>query len=189
MQKSSSQFRYSFAAAARRARAFARDRRGGVAVEFSIVVVPFLLLLFAIFELAIYFMVATTVENATNNAARMIRTGQMQQGTNTVQAFKDSVCANMSWLSSQCQANLSVDVRTLSQFNNPNAPDPVQNGAFNSANLTFTPGNPKDIVLVRTFFKWRLLTSAMTNALKSIDDNGGTAVITSTAIFRNEPYS
>lgn len=174
---------------ARRILRLADDQRGAVAVEFAMVALPFFLMLFAIFELALYFVVATTLENATGNAARMIRTGELQlSGQATATAFKNQVCQSLGWLGSSCQDNLTVDVRKLTQFSNPNPPNPVQNGTFNNTQVTFVPGSPEDIILVRTFFKWKLLTNALRAGLQATTENGGTAVITSTAIFRNEPY-
>jgi len=182
-----------FAAAKRRAHGATRliaDQRGAVAVEFAMVALPFFFMLFAIFELALYFVVASTLENATGNAARMIRTGELQMsGQATAAAFKDQVCSSLSWLGSSCQNNLTVDVRKLTQFTNPNPPNPLQNGTFNNTQVTFVPGVPQDIILVRTFFKWKLLTNALVGSLQATSENGGTAIITSTAIFRNEPYS
>jgi Flp pilus assembly protein TadG len=166
-----------------------REERGSVAVEFAMVALPFIVMLLAIFELGLYFVVATTLENATGNAARMIRTGEMQlAGTANAANFKNQVCSSLSWLGSTCANNLTVDVRKLTQFTNPSAPSPVQNGTFNNTSMTFVPGAPEDIILVRTFFKWPLLTNALRGGLQATGENGGTAVITSTVIFRNEPY-
>jgi Flp pilus assembly protein TadG len=175
--------------ARRRALLRLRDERGGVAVEFAMVALPFIFMLLAIFELGLYFVVATTLENATGNAARMIRTGEMQlAGTANAANFKTQVCNSLAWLGSTCSNNLTVDVRLLTQFTNPNPPNPVQNGSFNNTSMTFVPGAPDDIVLVRTFFKWPLLTNSLRGGLQATGENGGTAVITSTVIFRNEPY-
>lgn len=181
--------RRSLKAARARAAARLRDERGAVAVEFAMVALPFIFMLLAIFELGLYFVVATTLENATGNAARMIRTGEMQlAGTANANTFKTQVCSSLSWLGSTCQNNLTVDVRKLTQFTNPNPPNPVQNGTFNNTQITFVPGAPEDIILVRTFFKWPLLTNTLRGGLQATGEGGGTAVITSTVIFRNEPY-
>jgi Flp pilus assembly protein TadG len=176
-------------AARGRASARLQDERGSVAVEFAMVALPFIFMMLAIFELGLYFVVATTLENATGNAARMIRTGEMQlAGTANAATFKTKVCSSLSWLGSSCTNNLTVDVRKLTQFTNPNPPSPVQNGNFNNASMTFVPGAPEDIILVRTFYKWPLLTNALRGGLQATGESGGTAVITSTVIFRNEPY-
>src|SRR3569832_271015 len=86
---------------------FARAERGATAVEFAFVARPFLGLRFAVFELGLVFLVGTTLENATEIAARQIRTGELQTSGGSASTFKAAVCAQMSWLGSDCNANLS----------------------------------------------------------------------------------
>ena len=93
---------------------FAAARGGATVVEFGIISLPFLALLFSIMELGLIFMASITIESATVTAARQIRTGQLQQGSsNSAAGFKTLICNGMSWISvSDCMTNLSVDVRT-----------------------------------------------------------------------------
>ena len=56
------------------------DERGSAAVEFAIVALPFLLLLVGLISISLYFFTNFTMESAVLNAARAIRTGQLQQG-------------------------------------------------------------------------------------------------------------
>lgn len=179
----------------RRLHRFAGDRKGATAVEFAIVALPFLMMIFATFELAIVFLISLSLDNATANAARQIRTGSVQAsggGASSTAAgnFKTVICNSMGWLQSQCQTNLSVDVRTLPQFQNPSAPNPlVTSGGtttFNASSLCFYSGNAGDIVLIRSFFQWPLLTPFLNAGLQRLSN--GSAVITSTATFRNEPF-
>jgi Flp pilus assembly protein TadG len=135
------------------------------------------------------FLVSATLENATSDTARTIRTGAVQTGAaanNTAAKVRDTICGKLGWLQSQCSTNLSVDVRTYTQFNNPNAPSPVTNGAFDSTKLTYDPGEQGDIVLVRAFYRWTLLTPFLKNSLSNL--NNGVTMITATSMFKNEPY-
>jgi Flp pilus assembly protein TadG len=169
-------------------RAYRSDAKGATAVEFAMVALPLLLLLFSVLELAMIFLISTTLENATYNAARQIRTGNFQaSGTPTAVAFKTAVCNDLSWLGSACTSKVEVDVRTYASFTNPSIPDPISNGNFNTGALTFVPGSPGDIVLVRAFYKWTLVTPYLTSGLQKL--NGGVSVITASSLFRNEPYS
>ena len=68
-------FSIAFAAALHR---FRHERKGSVAVEFALISVPFLALLFAIFETAILFFAQQALETATHDTARMIMTGEAQ---------------------------------------------------------------------------------------------------------------
>lgn len=167
---------------------FRRDRRGATAVEFALVAAPLLLLLFSVLELALLFLISTTLESATYNAGRLIRTGQFQGGASvTPVTLKTNICSGLSWLGSACANSLEVDVRTYASFTNPSIPDPVSNGKFDTQALAFNPGNPGDIVLVRTFYKWTLVTPFLTGSLQRL--SGGVSVITASSLFRNEPYS
>ncbi|MBC6981645.1 TadE/TadG family type IV pilus assembly protein [Caulobacter sp. 17J80-11] len=176
---------------AARARAFARDliRRddGATAVEFAFVIGPFLFMLFATLELALVFSVSVMLENATADAARRIRTGELQTaGGATKTTFRNDICAHMPWMETQCRERLQIDVRTYQQWADAQPVDPIQNGKLDDKALMFDAGKAGSIVLVRAYYRWPLLTPFLNQALARLD--GGVAVIQSTATFRNEPY-
>jgi Flp pilus assembly protein TadG len=167
---------------------FRRAQDGHAAVEFAIVAAPFFFMLFAMMELAIVFTISTTLDDGLRDAARRIRTGEVQTlGGASQTTFKNDVCARMIWLQTHCQTHLSIDVRTYASFAAAAPPNPVQaDGTFNNAALTFTPGGPEEIVLVRGFYRWPLFTPFLSQALGKLSNNE--AVVTSAATFRNEPY-
>lgn len=167
---------------------FVKAQGGQAAVELALVSTPFFLLLFGIVELGLIFLVSSSLENATAQAARTIRTGSFQNGTApTSAALKSAICANFDWLPGSCSSNLYLDVRTFTSFSTVTTPQPVQNGAFNTSALTCNPGGPGDIVVVRAYYLWPLVAPLMSKALQQVD--GGKTLITSTATFRNEPYT
>jgi Flp pilus assembly protein TadG len=166
---------------------FARANRGATAVEFAIVCLPLLALVFGIIELATVILVTTTLESATETAGRMIRTGEFQtSAANTRADFKGLVCARMSWLTNQCNTGLTVDVRVFNNFQTLAANQPMTGQNFNAASACFAAGQPGDIVLVRTYFAWPLFAP-----LLSLMDNmgNGDRLITFATAFRNEPYN
>ena len=165
---------------------FAGARRGATAVEFALVAVPFLALVFAIFDLGMMFLVSTTMESSAQDRARTLRTGQFQSSGGTAASYKAAICADLGWLTSDCNANLYVDVRTYPQFANPSTPNPVANQSFNANALTFNPGAACSIVLVRAFYQWPLLTPFLLGGLQQL--SGGTALLTAASTFRVEPY-
>ena len=57
---------------------FARAERGATAVEFGLVSLPILTMIFGLIEIALVFLVATTLDSATQAASRQIRTGEFQ---------------------------------------------------------------------------------------------------------------
>ena len=167
---------------------FSRGRSGSTAVEFAMLAMPFLGLLFGIIELGMIYLISTTLDNATTDAARQIRTGSVQtSGSATANSFATLVCNEMSWLGSNCTANLSVDVRTFTTFSSTNVADPITSGTFNTGSLLFQTGGPDDIVLVRTYYPWTLVVPFLDGSVARLSNNK--TLIESSTTFRNEPYS
>jgi Flp pilus assembly protein TadG len=173
----------------RRLHAFLASRDGATAVEFAMVALPFFMLLFGVLELGMLFIAATTLDAATTQVARQIRTGQFQSGASHSAAdFKTAVCNGMSWISaSDCQANLSVDARTFASFSTIDLTTPVKNNQIDQTQLSFTPGSASDIVLVRVFYPWSLITPVLEPGLPNL---GPTKRLLTTAVaFRNENWT
>jgi Flp pilus assembly protein TadG len=169
---------------------FIRAERGVTAVEFALVSLPLLVMVFGLLELALVFMVGTTLDNATESAARMIRTGEFQtSAANTKTDFKALVCARMTWLTPKCATNLWLDVQTFSNFNGLANPPAVTASAFNPNGLCFAAGAPTDIVLVRAYFQWDLFTPLLNAALENMGGGSGKRLISSATAFRNEPFN
>jgi Flp pilus assembly protein TadG len=170
----------------RRSLLAARD--GAAAVEFAIISLPFLAILFSILELGLIFMASITIEAATVAAARQIRTGQLQQGANNNAAgFKALVCSDMSWISAtDCAANLSVDVRTFASFSAISVTPPIAGNAIDPSQLTFNAGSACSIVVVRVFYPWTLITPVFEPGLPNLGTNQ--RLLTTMVAFRNENY-
>ncbi|HWA64108.1 MAG TPA: TadE/TadG family type IV pilus assembly protein [Caulobacteraceae bacterium] len=169
-------------------RRFLAAREGATAVEFALIALPFFMLLFGTLQLALLFMASTTIESATVNAARQIRTGQLQTGgNNTAAAFKAAICSNMSWVSSSdCTANLSVDVRTFGTFSAINVTTPVNNGAIDTSQLQFNDGTYCSIVLVRVFYPYTIIAPTFSPGLPDL--GGNKKLISFASAFRNENW-
>lgn len=170
-------------------RRFAKAREGATAVEFALIAVPFLGLIFGILELGMVFMVSTTLDNATESAAREIRTGQLQGEKGTVATFKTKVCGEMSWLGSGCNDSLYLQVKKFPKFSDvaivdPKTPEDLENMKTKPEEY-FVPGGPQDIIVVRAYYEWDLITPLLNKGLETID---GKRLIVSTVTFRNEPF-
>lgn len=177
-------------------RSLVRDEKAATALEFALVAPPFLFMLLAIVELAMVFVVNVTLDSATQQAARLVRTGQAQKGAYTEAMFEKAVCDNLGWMASMCKAsndaeaagnNLYVDAEVKSSFGASNPSSPIQGGAWTPGNLKFNMGGPGDIIIIHTYFQWPLITPVLYGGLQNI--GGGKSVLTATAVFRNEPYS
>lgn len=175
-------------ALARAALRLKRREDGTTAVEFAFVAAPFLYLLLAIFETGLMLFAEYIVEHGTAQAGRMIRTGQVQNGNISKAEFKTLVCGRMaSFLN--CNANLHVDVRKYTNFSSVSQSAPVGDDGELTADVTtgaqWQPGEPNEVVVVRTYYDWQLFTPGISRLANLA---GGRRVLIGTAVFRNEPY-
>lgn len=164
---------------------FGRDQRGATAVEFGLVAIPFIALMFAILETALVFFAGQTLETATINAARLIRTGQAQQQGLSAAAFKDKVCSQVMALF-DCTAQLKVEVSTFPSFATVDLSKPVDAGGNLKTSFNYAPGKGGDIVVVRAFYEWPVFVKLLGLDLSNMGN--GSHLLSATAAFRNEPF-
>ena len=180
------------------ARAWLHDRRGATAVEFAIIGAPFFFMIFAIIQLALYFMVQVTLDNATALAARQLRTGQVVadgvSDTAARTAFMGAVCTNMSWLATQCQSGVSaangtqylvVDVRPLGTYASTPGTPTLNGGGTMPTNTCFYSGSAGNAIEMRAYYRWQMISPVLMSSLQSFA--GGIAELKSTEIFQVEP--
>jgi Flp pilus assembly protein TadG len=170
---------------------FGRDRSGTAAIEFAFVAGPFLFMIFAVLELALVFLLSTSLEAATDKAARRIRTGQFQSANETKAQFKTAICGGMTWMAGNCSTNLTVHVTAHTRYNEVQPHDPTELDATGKRVLkteqAALPAMPAEtVVVVRAYYKWPLITPFMSQALQRLD--GGMAIASSTQTFMTEPY-
>ena len=168
------------------ARRLMRHEDGATAVEFGLVAVPFLALIFAIMETALVFFAGQTLETAAADSARLIMTGQAQtQGLNQ-NTFKSAVCAKVHGVFN-CDAGVYVDVRTYTSFANITNASPIDANGNLINDFGYQPGGPGDIVVVRLMYQWPVYVSLLgLNGLSNM--SGSNRLLVSTVAFRNEPY-
>jgi Flp pilus assembly protein TadG len=179
-------------------RRFRRNRGGSAAVEFALVAPVFFALLFAIIETAIVFFASQVLETITQNSARVLMTGQAQTGqvvacadpvTNaplscTQTTFKAYVCNQIPALFT-C-ANVFVDVKNYTSFGGVVINSQIDAGNNFIPTMTYNPGGPGDIVVVRLFYQWPLFVTGLGYNISNL--TGSKRLLVATAAFRNEPY-
>lgn len=163
-----------------------RAREGSAAVEFAIVALPFFFMMFSVLELAFVFVLDSVLENATIETGRLVRTGQADAQNFNAATFKTNLCNRMSIFTSGCSSKVTVDVRRIPQFTNPNVPDPMSGASFNPNSAAYDGGNPGDIMLVRAWYRHTMFTPFLSQGLSKFSNNE--AILTATTAFRNEPY-
>ena len=196
----------SIASSRRLLRRFQRNREGSAAVEFVLVAPLFFALLFAILETALMFFASQVLESITQQSARMIMTGQAQNGTGgtatacggvpcTQGTFKTYVCSQIPAIFS-CNS-ITVDVQNYQNYQSVSLPTPIDSsGNFDSSKMGYNPGGSSacsgnsscanSIVVVRLYYPWQLFVTGLGYNISNMNSNQ--RLLMATAVFRNEPY-
>lgn len=165
---------------------YAADNRGVAAVEFALIAAPFFFLIFGLLEVCIIFIMAAILDHGVADAARPLRTGSVQQAGMTAEEFRDLLCGELMGMM-DCESKLHFDVQTISGFSSTPTGTPLDSaGLVDDEEFGFNPGGPNDIVAVRVFYEWDLLTPGLTAPLANMA--GHKHLLQSNAVFRNEPF-
>lgn len=170
------------------ARRLGRRNDGATVVEFAIVIVPFLAIMFAIIEVALVFFAGQVLETATADSARRIMTGQVQKAGFDQAAFKNDVCGRLHALFN-CSSGVYIDVRKYDSFSGvtPSPPEyDEEKETIDVSDFEFSPGVQGDIVVVRVVYEWPILVRDFGFNLATLPN--GRRLLMATAAFRNEPY-
>jgi Flp pilus assembly protein TadG len=173
---------------ARPLKAWCRDQGGVTAVEFAMVAVPFLMLLFGIITVGLFFFTTFALENAVERAARLIRTGQVQESGMTAAQFKEEVCEHAPAYV-DCASKMRVNVQNFADFANIVTASCVDNGGnlVPPAGTSYSPGGSGEVVLVTVCYEWELAGNVPFLSVGSMPN--GSALIQASVTFRTEPYS
>ncbi len=180
---------------------FLRDRSGSTAIEFTILAIPFSLLVFAILESCIAFAGQEVMANATDAVARQIRTGQIKAadltagmpGTNKL---KSLICAQLEIVVANNCPGLLVDLRNFAKFSDAAAAkfDIVNgeivltnNGQVDPRGFVVDPGGAAAKNMLRVFYKWPVMTDLMAKSMANL--NGGATLHFASVTWQNEAYN
>jgi Flp pilus assembly protein TadG len=155
----------------------AQSELGATMVEFAIVALPFFILLLGAFDIGFYYWGSEELEHATAYGARLVRTGQVQNGGINQAQLKTEICSKTAVLVG-CATRLRIDVRSGQSLADITPPSPLDGqGVLKSdADFVFSPGVGSDVVLVSAFFNWQLV-------LKPSD-----YIMRAAVVARNEPF-
>ncbi|GJD87777.1 hypothetical protein BHAOGJBA_1282 [Methylobacterium hispanicum] len=177
--------------AGRRAlRGFCSDRMGATAVEFAFLAFPFFGVLLVVFQAGLSVLTQQSLDAATDRANRVLFTGAFQAGANGV-AAKDRLKAVMCAGSSFVDCNeLKVEVTASTTFDTRvvNQPYDAAGRRWNPdfGNVFQCPGGDQ-VVTIQAALPVPMFTSLLSAHARAMP--GGKQLLTSTAVFRSEPYS
>ncbi|NVO14191.1 MAG: pilus assembly protein [Rhodoplanes sp.] len=164
-------------------RSFVRRKEGTTAIEFGIVLLPFMSILLMTMETALVFFAQQTLETAVADSARLIMTGQAQSASFDADKFKTAVCGKIVALF-DCANGMYVDVQKYTSFASITSTVTVDSSG--KPVTTYQPGANGDIVVVRLIYKWPIV-SPLTQTYLA-DSSSTTRMLVATAAFRNEPF-
>lgn len=168
---------------------FRRNRDGSVAIEFTVLAIPFALLVFAILESCISFAGQQLLANATDDIARQLRTGQIKKNDVTEQWLKNDICSRIDLLvGKDCVQNLEVDLREFTTFSEA-AKLRIKftsNGDIDTTGFTVKPGPSMSKNMLRVFYRWPVITDMMRKSMSNLA--GGKTLHFATATWQNEPF-
>lgn len=171
-----------------------RDRRGSVSIEFTMLALPFSLLLFATLESCISFAAQEVLANATANVARMMRTGQIKPAdvNGKPAALKKLICDRITLIYPTGCPGLEVELKQYPTFEAAAAMQVKYSGTGATQDLDTTGFN--DVTLgpsmsknmLRVFYRWPVMTDLMAAKMSNLKDKK--ALHFSTVTWQNEPF-
>ncbi len=161
-------------------------RSGAVAIEFAMVCLPFVALIFAILQTGLLFLAQQELETAVEQSGRLVMTGQVQNQGLTQAQFATDVCQQI-YAFFNC-SNLMIDMQTYTSFSSANTGEPTLtfNAKGQVTNVwSYTPGQAGDIVVLRVMYQWPVFARLLSFNLSNLSN--GNHLMMATAVFKNEP--
>ena len=174
--------------------AVARNDEGSAAIEFAIVALPCMLFVLGLLGLGLYFLASTQLEYGAEVAARKLRTGESEtgsEGSMTVKGFKNLICTAAGYYIN-CK-KLSVVVQHAPTWSgitpqacvDSNGKMVGSTGADDDM-INKHAGSANDVVLVTLCYQWDLAENFP--FLNLGNDGNGPAIIQAATAFKSEPY-
>lgn len=159
---------------------------GTATIEFAMVGTSFMMMVLAAFEFGYMLFVQTVLDNAARDAARLIRTGQLEGAANPSSTFQTLLCSNVGYLIG-C-GNIVYQSRTFNDWSSAqtavNTP-PTRDINGNLVSSGFSAGVASQIMVVTVTYNYPFFTSWVGTLFSSTLRS---AYLSSTVVFQNEPY-
>lgn len=160
--------------------------RGVASIEFGLIGAAYIMMILGAIEVGLMVFLQGVLDNAARDAARQLRTGQVQVAANPQTTFSTLLCNDVSWLI-PC-ASLLYQSQAFWQWSEAQTgmSTPLTRDA--NGNLTsagFDGGSPGEIVVVTVTYNYSFFTPWMQTLLGG---GYGAALLTSTVVFQNEPF-
>ena len=161
-----------------------RREDGVTAIEFSMLLAPFMMLTLGIIEIAMMYTSASMLEGSTNSAARLIRTGQLQQSAGAPEALFRTALCDYATIFINCN-DVVIEVQPLASFNDFSSMGAQYDADGNLVSRGVDAGGANDRILIRTAYRYNMLTPIVGDL---ITGGTGSLMFMSTIVLQTEPY-
>ena len=170
---------------------FIKNNDGVTAIEFAFFAIPMAFIIAGMVEVGMMSTAGTLLQGATDDAARLIRTGQAQTSADPQGMFEDMLCDKVDLLI-DCD-DLVYEVIKIDEGTgfgglaaNMMLIEPVFDPDGNLVAQGFDAGNENSLIIVRVTYNYPLLSPFVGPVMS--DNNNNTRLLMATAIIQNEPY-
>lgn len=162
-----------------------KNREGATAIEFAFLAMPYLLLSLGIIELSLMFASESMLEGATTRAARVVKTGQLQQSGNAdlEAGFRDKLCEHAPLLI-RCE-DIVIEARVMESFADYETMQPEFNQDGEMVSDGFALGGSSEKILIRVAYNYTAFTPLVGQMLWGVDSS---RMFMSTIVLQSEPY-
>ena len=167
---------------------FLRNSSGSTAVEFTLLSIPFAMLVFAILESCISFAGQQVLSNVTDDVARQIRTGQLKPADLSKESLKTMICDRLEIIVTEGCPGLEVDLREFPTFAAAAAVriELTSDRDLDTSDFAVDPGLSMTKNMLRVFYKWPVITDFMAKLVSNLKD--GKTLHFATVTWQNEPF-
>jgi Flp pilus assembly protein TadG len=168
-------------------RRYSGNKKGSVAIEFGIMAMPFVALIFAILESCLSFATQQLISNAVDRVSRDVRTGRIKAADISGTKLHTLICDKIALMAPDTCPDLIVDLNTYANFSAVPKKIPFTGtGDINQSGFTVKPGGPSTINHMRVYYRWPIMTDFLRQSMSNMP--GGKTLLLSSATWRNEPF-
>lgn len=164
-----------------------RARDGVAAIEFAMIVMPLMMLIVGIVEVGLFFAAGSVLEGASNEAARGIRTGQVQLSADPETTFAESFCDHASKMIDCGRVQYEVINIAEGTFAASDGYEPEYDADGGLVAQPFTAGGANDVIMIRAIYRHEFFTPWLGEMMTG-DIERNWMEHMSTVVLRSEPY-
>lgn len=147
-------------------------RRGVAAIEFALIITPYLIMTFGIIEIGFYTLTISVLQSAVTSSTRLVRTGQISG----LSPFLTNISSNTFGLVDVTK--LQVGATAYTSLSSIPATITAGSGGF-------TTGSGNNFVVLSVLYQYQFLSPLVGNLISS----SGVWSFSKIVVFRNEPFS